>query len=190
MAPQMVPRGRPPESVRPTITNPGELVELGRVVKRHGIRGEVRVLSHNPESAAMTASASIVLTRDDGTREWRRVLEARRHKQFALLRLEGVATVNDAEALIGCGVAVPREQLPPPGAAVYHIDLIGCAVRTTSGEALGTVEELIVTGSNDVCVVRGAGREVLIPLIADVIVALDPSARTIVVNPLPGLIDA
>lgn len=186
----MVPRGRPPESAHPTISNFNELVELGRIVNRHGIRGELRVLSHNPESAAMIEASSIVLTRDHAAAEWRRVLEARRHKHFALLRLEGVANADDAEALIGCGVALPREQLPPPGEAVYHIDLIGCAVRTISGEALGTVEELIVTGSNDVCVVRGAGREVLIPLIADVIVELDTDTRTIVVNPLPGLIDA
>ena len=185
----MVPRGRPPESARPTISNPGELVELGRIVNRHGVRGELRVLPHNPESEALMELPSIVLTRDDAAPEWRRVLAARRHKRFALLRLEGVASADDAAVLIGCGVAVPRRQLPPPGAAVYHVDLIGCAVRTTSGEALGTVAELIVTGSNDVCVVRGAGREVLIPLIADVIVRLDPTARTIVVNPLPGLID-
>lgn len=186
----MVPRGRPPESAHPAISSPTELVELGRIVNRHGIRGELRVLSHNPESAAMIEASSVVLTRDNAAPEWRRVLEARPHKHFALLRLEGVATANEAEALIGCGVALPREQLPPPGAAVYHIDLIGCAVRTASGEVLGTVEELIVTGSNDVCVVRGGGREVLIPLIADVIVALDTESRTIVINPLPGLLDA
>lgn len=186
----MVPRGRPPEPARPAISNPAELVELGRIVNRHGIRGEVRVLSHNPQSAAMLEAPSIVLTRDSAAPEWRRVLEARRHKRFALLRLEGVATANDAEGLIGCGVALPRAHLPPPGVGVYHVDLIGCAVRTTGGAVLGTVEELIVTGSNDVCVVRGAGREVLIPLIADVIVDLDTDARTIVVNPLPGLIDA
>jgi len=119
------------------------------------------------------------------------VLAGRRHKRFALLRLEGVETANDAEALIGRGVAVLRTQLPPPGpAALYHVDLIGCAVHTTAGEPLGTVEELIVTGSNDVCVVRGLGREVLIPLVADVIATLDTAARTIIVHPIPGLLDA
>jgi 16S rRNA processing protein RimM len=85
---------------------------------------------------------------------------------------------------------MPRADLPSAGPAeAYHADLIGCAVRTTAGEALGTVEELILTGSNDVCVVRGGGREVLIPLVADVIAVLDTGARTIVVHPLPGLIE-
>jgi 16S rRNA processing protein RimM len=52
------------------------------------------------------------------------------------------------------------------------------------------VRELIVTGSNDVCVVRGTGREYLIPLIADVIATLDTAGREIVVHPVPGLLDA
>jgi len=184
-----MPAGRPPESAARSIS-PGELVELGRIVNRHGIRGEVRVLSHNPESNAVVEMSTVLLTRADGSHTQHRVLAARRHKQFTLLHLEGVATANDAEGLIGCGVAVPRAQLPPAGpAAVYHLDLIGCAVRSTTGELLGTVDELIVTGSNDVCVVRGAGREYLIPLVADVIAELDTAARTIVVRPLPGLLD-
>jgi 16S rRNA processing protein RimM len=166
------------------------MLELGRIVNRHGIRGEVRLLPHNPDSAAVAALAAVTLVRPDESIDERRVLAARRHKQFMLLQLDGVATADAADALIGCRVVVPRDALPPPGpAAAYHVDLIGCRVSTTAGEALGTVRELIVTGSNDVCVVRGAGREYLIPLVADVIASLDAEGRAIVVHPLPGLLD-
>ncbi len=183
------PAGRTP-SAEPTLQDAGELVELGRIVNRHGIRGEVRLLPHCAESEALAASGELWLRRPDGTAERRPIVSMRPHKQFLLLQLEGVTTANDAEALIGCTVAVPRAQLPPLAPeAVYHIDLIGCAVRTTSGEELGTVAEMIVTGSNDVCVVRRGSREYLIPLVADVIEVLDVSARTIVVRPLPGLLD-
>jgi 16S rRNA processing protein RimM len=183
----MVPRHRPPDATAP----PAELVTLGRIANRHGLRGELRIVPYNAESTAALSWSSLILVRDDGTTERRRVLASRPHKRFVLVTLEGVTTADAAEALIGCAVAVPRAERPPPGpASVYHVDLIGCAVQTTSGEALGTVQELIVTGSNDVCVVRGGGREVLIPLIADVIASLDTSARTIIVHPLPGLIDA
>ena len=149
------------------------------------------MLLHNPDSTTVVELPEVILTRGDGSAESRRVLGSRRHKHFALLRFDAVTTANEAEALIGCGIAMPRAQLPPPGpAALYHVDLIGCAVQTTDGEHLGTVEELIITGSNDVCVVRGMGREVLIPLIADVIAAIDTVARTITVRPVPGLLDA
>jgi 16S rRNA processing protein RimM len=173
---------------------PGEhadLVELGRIVNTHGVRGELRVLPHNPDSSAVLALDSLVLTHPDGVSESRRVVARRPHKQFALLYFDGVTTVEAAEALVGCTVSVPRQQLPAAGPdAVYHVDLIGCSVRTTAGQLLGTVRELIVTGSNDVCVVRGAGREYLIPLIDDVIAGLDVVARTITVHPVPGLLEA
>lgn len=151
----------------------------------------MRILPHNPDSLTLQQRSSVLLTGADGRCDERRVISTRRHKHFVLACFEGVTSANDAEALVGCGVAVPRAALPPPGpAAVYHADLIGCAVRTTTGESLGTVREMIVTGSNDVCVVRGGGREVLVPLVADVIAVLDTDARTIVVHPLPGLLEA
>jgi len=187
----MVPAGRPPASASPSAGTAGQLVELGRIVNRHGIRGEVRVLPHNADSPTLFGLATLVLTRLDGSCESRRVRACRPHKRFALFQLEGVDNADAAEALVGCGVSVSREQLPAlEPTAVYHVDLIGCAVRTTSGDVLGTVRELIVTGSNDVCVVDGAAREYLIPLVADVIAELDPTTRTIVVRPLPGLLDA
>jgi len=185
----MRPAGRSP-TADPTISDSGELIELGRIVNKHGIRGEVRLLRYCADSDAVTVGSDLWLRRTDGPSQRCRVVGLRPHKQFLLLQLEGVTTANDAEALIGFTAAVPRAQLPPLAPeAVYHIDLIGCAVRTTTGEELGTVAEMIVTGSNDVCVVRSGSREYLIPLVADVIDLLDVPARTIVVRPLPGLLD-
>lgn len=186
----MCPAGRVPETAAPP-SAAALLIELGRIVNRHGIRGEVRLKPHNPDVSAITALPALLLLRPPAAPQRLRVVAARPHKQFLLLQLEGVATADAAEALIGCTVAVARADLPPAGpAAVYHVDLIGCAVRTTAGDALGTVREVLVTGSNDVCVVRDGAREVLIPLVADVIAELDTAARTIVVHPLPGLLEA
>lgn len=166
------------------------LVELGAIVNRHGIRGEVRLLPHNPDSELAPRLRELVLMHPDGRREPLRVRAARPHKRFVLLQLEGIDTADAAEALVGSTVAVPRALLPPAGAdAAYHADLLGCAVETTAGEPLGTVAEMLVTGSNDVCVVRAGAREVLVPMIADVIAELDVAHRRIVVRPLPGLLD-
>jgi 16S rRNA processing protein RimM len=185
----MGPVGRLPGSAaRPEEATP--LVELGRIVHRHGVRGELRVLSYNPDSETPFAVPYVILCDADGGRARFRVATARRHKKFVLLRLEGISTAEQAESLVGRTVAVRHEDLPPPGAdEVYHVDLIGCAVRTDGGEELGTVREMIATGSNDVCVVRGRGREHLIPLVGDVIERIDLVHREIVVRPVPGLLE-
>ena len=165
-------------------------IELGRIVATHGVRGELRLRLHNPASEMIGASSVLLLTSAAGDRQQRRVQGARRHKHCMLLRFDDIDTANDAEALVGCAVLVPRAALPAPeSGAVYHADLIGCAVETVDGEYLGTVRELIVTGSNDVCVVCDDHREVLIPLVADVVAELDAAAGRLVVRPIPGLLD-
>jgi 16S rRNA processing protein RimM len=186
----MAPPGRPAPSADPELRSDGPLVELGPIVNRHGIRGEVRMLPHNPDSTTAATAARVVLLGPGGQREVLTVRSARRHKRFILLHFVGIESADAAEALVGRVVAVPRAALPAaaPG-SVYHADLLGCVVWTTRGERLGTVREMMVTGSNDVCVVRDGRREVLVPLVADVISELDVSGGRLVVRPLPGLLD-
>jgi 16S rRNA processing protein RimM len=185
----MRPTGRQPV-VTPAPLNEGAVVELGRIVNCHGIRGEVRMLPHNPDSTALDAIEWVWLRTDGGAIERRRLLGQRRHKRFVLLRLDGCATANDAEALVGRAVCVPVAELAPcQPHEVYHIQLLGCTVQTEDGTPVGTVRDVFSTGSNDVCVVTDGTREHLIPLIADVIVRLDVAAAEIVIRPLPGLLD-
>jgi len=95
-----------------------------------------------------------------------------------------------AQSLIGCEVCVPEGQLPPAGPGeVYHYELMGMAVVTTGGDAIGVVAAVIATGGNDVCVVRDGAHEHLIPLVAGVVQQVDRERSRLVIDPLPGLLD-
>lgn len=180
----MRPRGRV------AAPDPPAVVDLGRIVNRHGIRGEVRVLPYNPDTTSFDGAPRLCLRAPDGSTTAMRVVSTRRHKNFLLVCFEGVETADDAERLIGRTVCIERDRLPPPDPGrFYHVDLIGAAVLAEDGGAVGTVREVLATGSNDVLVVDGDGREHLIPLIADVVVRIDAPARQIVIRPLPGLLD-
>ncbi|HTD26624.1 MAG TPA: ribosome maturation factor RimM, partial [Candidatus Elarobacter sp.] len=78
---------------------------------------------------------------------------------------------------------------PPAEDEFYYHEVVGFRVETTGGESLGAVAETFPTGLNDVWVVRGGGREHLIPVVADVVRAIDRATRRIVIEPLPGLLD-
>jgi len=170
------------------VTTP--LIQIGRIVNRHGVRGELRILPHNPSSTALDLLPEVVLEDAEGACETRRVLSARRHKRFILVHLANVGTANEAEALIGRTVSARREDLPSLDAGeIYFHDLIGCVVHTEAGENLGRVEEVFDTGSNQVCVVRQGATEHLIPLVADVVAELSVEERRIVIHALPGLLD-
>lgn len=160
------------------------------MVRRHGVRGELRLLPFNPGSPALRAATRVALCDGESPPQWIGIAGARPHKNLILLRFDDIDTAEKADALIGRVVAVPRQELPPlDDGEIYHCDLLECRVETESGETLGTVDEILPTGSNDVLIVRGQGREYLIPLIDQVVIEIDAPASRIVIRPIPGLLD-
>jgi 16S rRNA processing protein RimM len=126
-----------------------------------------------------------------GERAARRIRSATAFRgSLILVQLDGVTDRTAAERLVGSHVLVPVADLPPPadGEFYYH-EIEGFRVETVGGEPLGTVVQVFPTGTNDVLVVRGARRELLIPVIADVVRAIDRGERRILIQPLPGLLD-
>jgi 16S rRNA processing protein RimM len=158
-----------------------ERVQLGTVVRAHGVGGLVRVRG----SAALAAMRRLFV----GGRPF--AVEAlQRERGDFLVRLEGVGDRDAAEALRGAPVEVEREALPPPAAdELYVADLIGCAVVDASGARLGEVAETFDSGAQEVLVVRGGAAEFMLPFVDGIVTAVDLEARRIVCDPPEGLID-
>jgi 16S rRNA processing protein RimM len=116
------------------------------------------------------------------------VERVRLHDKVALVKLEGCEDRNAAEMLRGMLVQIPVEQaVPLEEGEHYHFQVIGLDVETEEGEHLGTVVDVLETRANDVYIVRGPAGELLVPAIEDVVLALDPEARRMVIHVLPGL---
>lgn len=179
--------GSAPNSTRAI---PHALVRVGKVARPHGLRGAVRVALDHPGSDTLEVVARVFLERDGMPREYRVRAAVRAGRAAIRVELEGVTTCTAAEALRDATVLVAEEELPAPRAdEFYDFRAIGCEVITMDGRRLGVVAEIFPTGANDVLVVRDGAREVLIPVIADVVKRLDFAARRIAIDPIPGLLD-
>jgi 16S rRNA processing protein RimM len=168
----------------PTLRRP---VVLGRVHGLFGIHGWLKVFSYTRPSEAIF----------DYRCWWLGNAEQHHPYQLRAARNQGrmlVAQLADekgrplpdrdaAAALLGLEIAVDRAAMPEPEPGQYYWwDLIGLAVATTDGIALGRVSAMMETGANDVLVVTGE-RERLIPMVADEFVkGVDLEAGTIVVD--------
>ena len=158
-------------------------VALGRIVRAHGIRGEVRVALDNPESRTLQGVRSVLLRGPDGVRTVA-VERARAVPGAAmLLKLEGVPDRNAAQAIAGVAVEVPREALEAEGDGEHYVcDLIGSTVVGPDGP-LGTVEGVQSYPSTDALVVRSHGRaRVEIPLVDDFVELVLTRDRLVVVR--------
>ena len=139
-------------------------VIVGRIEGAYGIKGWVRVRSFTDPPENIFDYCPWRLRLAQGAREYKRVA-TRPHGKGFVTQLDGVGDRDEAALLGGVEIEVPRECLAPPAEGEYYWnDLLGLAVTTIRGEALGQVERMMETGANDVMVVTGDRRR-LIPFV-------------------------
>ncbi|MDY6795935.1 MAG: ribosome maturation factor RimM [Actinomycetota bacterium] len=163
-------------------------VVTGKIVKPHGVRGwvKIEVLTANP-SRFSPGNSFIIEGEECGERLV--LKETRRVSGELIARFRGVEDRERADCLRGRALMVRADELgEAPMGTLWEHQVIGLEVRTRRGEILGEVAEIMVTGANDVLVIRGK-REYLIPVINEVVVEVDTEAGLITVEPLPGLLE-
>ena len=157
-------------------------VTLGRVLGPWGVKGWIKVYSYTDPRENIVDFPVWSLEHGGGRRAVQ-VEQGRRHGSQVVVKLVSIDDREAAELLAGAEVTVERSELKPCDDGEYYwADLEGLRVVTSAGEALGEIDYLIATGSNDVMVVRG-DRERLIPFIAEKVVrTVDLGKGTVVVD--------
>jgi 16S rRNA processing protein RimM len=172
----------------PSLPENPSYVVTGRVIKPYGVLGWVKIepLSTNPRR--FQAGNAFILQGDE---EGDRLLleEARDIPGAVLAKFRGLESREEAERLKGLELMIRPEEAgeAPPGSLWEH-QILGMEVRTDAGRYLGRVAEVMETGANDVLVVRGDA-ECLIPMIEDVVTEIDLESGSIVIKPIPGLLE-
>ncbi len=166
------------------------MVLVGRVARPHGIRGQLVV---NPETDFVEErfgrGATVWMLRD-GAPVAMTIASSQLGGRRPVIGFDGVATVDDAERFSGQELRVPETELMPlPPGTYYHHQLVGCAVATVAGAAVGDVVRVDGGVAGSLLVVMGERGEVLVPLIAGICVEVDVAARRITVAPPEGLLE-
>lgn len=159
------------------------MVVMGRVASAYGVRGWVKIQPFSEYVDSLMDYDGWYLGRENGP--WREVevTQCDVHGKTLVAQLDDCSDRNLAEQMKGLLVAVPRSSLPEQEEGEYYwSDLIGMAVVNEAGESFGTVAELMETGANDVLVVRGSGKDVLIPFLESVIREVDLAGKMIRVD--------
>ena len=166
------------------------MLRVGRIAGAHGLKGALRFRPDNPDSDTLEEVKRLFLERDGSSREYRLTGMAPLNPTTRRITLEGVADVDTAESLKGAIVMLATEDVPAakPG-EFYYYEAIGCDVFLTDGSRLGKIEEIFSNGAHDIWIVRDAEREVLVPVIEDVVKAMDLASKRVTIDPIPGLLD-
>ena len=168
------------------------MVTIGKIVRVHGVRGDVKVQSFSdvPDRLEtlkrVTVAGPGVGLRDLAVRASRRTVGG-----GYLIAFEGFETPEAVAPLVGGLLQIPHESvIPLPDGQFYQRDLMGMMVRTEEGMPLGTLADILPTGANAVFVVRGAaGGEHLIPATKEVVRAVDVPGRLMTIRRVAGLLE-
>jgi 16S rRNA processing protein RimM len=166
------------------------MVLVGRVARPHGVRGHVVVNPDTDFAEERFRVGAVLWTKREQGVATVTVTAASFGGARPVVAFDGCATMEDAEQFAGLELRVPEDALQPlaPG-SYYHHQLVGCAVETTAGEPVGTVERVDGGRAGSLLVVRGRRGEVLIPLTTPICIEVDVVARRIRVEPPDGLLE-
>ncbi len=158
-----------------------DLIETGRIVNTHGLRGEVKIEVWADSVEALCCFRRLFV---DGME--RKVERGRAQKGFAIVKLAGIDSIDEAERVKNHVVYVPREDIPLKDGGFLLTDLVGCRAVDENGGALGTVTDVLSLPGGEVLEIRGE-REILVPLVEEFLLDADVEAGTVTVRLIEGM---
>ncbi|MCR4807263.1 MAG: ribosome maturation factor RimM [Lachnospiraceae bacterium] len=165
-----------------------DMLKVGILSKAHGVRGEMKVYPTTDDVRRFKKLKEVIM--DTGKDHIPMTIEGVKFfKQFVIIKFKGYDNPNDIEKYKGMSLFVTRENAVPLGRDEYFMaDLIGLRVEDEDGKSLGTLEDVLQTGANDVYVIGlEDGGELLLPAIKQCILDVDVAAGFMKVHVLEGL---
>lgn len=174
-----------------TAGEPVALVELGRVGKPHGLKGEL-CIDMFADSPLIFADLQRIYLRQEGKKPRPcAVLAAREHQGRALVLVDRCQGRDQAEAWRGAVVLARERDLPPVAEDEFNLDvLLGCTVQYVDTTRLGTLEDIQELAGQIIWYIHDeSGHEILLPAVDEFVVDIDVEAGIIVVDPPEGLVE-
>lgn len=167
-----------------------ELLQVGIITSTHGVRGEVKVYPTTDDVKRFKKLKDIIL--DTGKEKLPLEIEGVKFfKQMVILKFKGLDNMNDVEKFRQKSLYVTRANAVRLRKDEYFIaDLIGIKVYDEEDKKLGVLEDVMVTGANDVYVIKMMdGRVLLLPAIKQCVLEVDVPEGRMKVHVLEGLLE-
>lgn len=164
-------------------------LQVGEIVNTHGLRGEVKIVPWTDYPEVFEDFSHVYL--EKGNKKLT-IKSVKYQKANLIVKFDEISSIEEAERYKTSVLYVEREQLGEPEEGYYICDLLGISVIDEDGNKLGVIKDVISTGKcNDVYVIEAAdgGRDILLPVIDEVILSVDIDEEICRVHIIEGLLD-
>lgn len=167
-----------------------DLLEVGKIVNTHGLRGEVKVVPWTDYPEVFEDIETVYIKKKSDF-ERLDIAGIKYQKNNLIIRFAQLKDINEAEKYKNRVLYAERASLGELPEGVYYIaDLIGLDVVKEDGEKVGIISDVFNTGSNDIYEVKREGQKnLLLPVIDDVVLNIDVENKKVTVRMMEGLED-
>ncbi|MFP4497727.1 MAG: ribosome maturation factor RimM [Vulcanimicrobiota bacterium] len=172
-----------------------KLINIGRILKPHGIKGELKaeILDEYKDSIQLLAEIIVAKSKDDPHNLFIAKIENMRfHKNHVLFMFEGLNNPEDAAGFRNWHLLVPESLTPPLEEDEFYVsDLMGAKVEIKDGDYIGDIVSILPGGHHDLYEVRNfkTGKVNMIPAMKNFIESIDLEQRKMIIKPIEGLIE-
>ena len=165
-----------------------DLLEVGKIVNTHGLKGEVKIVPWTDSPDVFEDLEYVILKKRSGDITLN-IKGIKYQKNNIIVKFKELDRIEDAEPLKNSVVYAPREMLGDLPEGVYYIaDLIGIDVFDEEGHKIGVIADVFNTGANDIYDVKREGQKnLLLPVIDDVVLDVDIENKKVIVHIMEGL---
>jgi 16S rRNA processing protein RimM len=165
-------------------------VQIGHIIRPHGVAGLLKTVSYAQSKETFLKTGLVYVGKVKRELEEHTVVSLSGRGSRYLLKLAGVESLETAQQLRGAEIWIGKEfREEKQEGDFYYRELIGLSVYLDTGHYLGVLKGIFPTGSNDVYVVKGQGKEYLIPAIYEVIQEVHASEKRMIISAMKGLLD-
>lgn len=166
------------------------LLLIGKVIRPHGLKGLLRIVSYAGSEESFLHSGSVLLKPDQMEPSEFKVASIVPHTNAFLLRLDGISSMDEAERYRGAEILIRKDTLKRENDEYFWFELIGLDVFSKAGRFIGVLKEIINTGSNDIYVVKDGDKEILVPALYGIVLQVDlGEKKMLIADNIDGLLD-
>ena len=169
--------------------SPEDLLLIGKVVRPHGLKGLLRIISYAESSDTYLKAGEVFLEGGSGKTVKHGIISITPGKRFFLLHLDGLDSLEKAETYRGGNIYIEKSGLSRGDDEYFRYELIGLPVFLETGKRIGIITQIVPGGGHDIYVVGAADKEILIPAVHDVIKKVDLECKKVVITEMEGLLD-
>jgi len=166
-----------------------DLLLVGKVIRPHGLKGLLRIKAYAGSEASFLEAETVLLKTVSGGICKFTLTSITPHKNIFLMDVEEITSGDEAEAYRGTEILVQKETLTREDDAFFWYELLGLNVYLNTGECLGSISQILTTGSNDIYVVKKGETEIYIPAVHEVVTEIDLENGKMTISPMEGLLD-